>query len=79
MKQVLKEIWDTIPMKVRYLGFYLLGLLSLCPIWLASCTGVLNRIKKLPKDSIVEEIIEDIIEKESHFAVTLSPIIKDNN
>lgn len=61
-KKILNEIWGDIPMKARYLIFFVIGF-GLCVIfWLTSCSSVQKIVEDYPCDNAVEQIVEDVIE-----------------
>jgi len=79
MKEAAKEMWEMIPMKSRYVLFFMLGLLSLGTVWFTSCTGVIGIVKKYPQDNIVEEIVEEIIEQKTGLDLDLSPMSEEDD
>ena len=61
-KKILNEMWGDIPMKVRYVIFFVIGF-GLCAIfWITSCASISKAIKDIPQDSYIEEFAECVIE-----------------
>lgn len=66
---MLKQFWDEIPMKARYLFFYAAGCLTILPFLLVSC----DQLKKMAPDSAIEEIAEEVIEHYTGIDLDLTP------
>jgi len=57
-KKVLKEVWESLPEKSRYIMFYILGFISCLFIWLMSSSSLKELTQNYPKDNIVEQALE---------------------
>jgi hypothetical protein len=73
MSNIFKELIGEIPMKVRYITFFLIGFFSCAIPWLMSCNSVKEIIENIPDDSIVEELAEEVIEHYTGFEIDLTP------
>lgn len=69
MKDIVREMWSAIPMKVRYVGFFIAGAGMVGMAWLSSCSAV----RSYPQDNPVEEFVERVIENETGLDLDLSP------
>jgi len=72
-KKILNEIWGDIPMKARYLIFFVIGFCLCVIFWLTSCSNIQKIVKDYPNDNIVEELLEDVIESKTGLDIDLSP------
>lgn len=65
----MKKIWKKLPLKIKYLLFFMLGVGCTAIGSMSSCSV----FKYYPEDNIFEELVEDIIEDEFGHAIDLSP------
>ena len=77
MKNVLKEIWNQIPVKYRYLICFCLGFGLLGILLLSSCSSIKTAMKNYPQDNIIEESLEEVIESQTGFDIDLSPFSEE--
>jgi hypothetical protein len=70
MKEIIKEMWGKIPMKLRYGIFFFSGVMVVGTAWLStSCSHLQN----YPSDNLIEEIVEEVIESQTGQEIDLSP------
>jgi len=72
-KNVFTEIWVEIPVKKKYIMFYILGFISCFIFLLISFTNLDKITKKYPKDNLVEEAVERYIKEYTGSDIDLSP------
>ena len=74
MKEKIKKLWEVIPVKVKYLSFFVLGFcLCFIVLWFSSCTTIKSAIKAYPNDNPIEELVEDVIELKTGIDIDLTP------
>ena len=72
----LKELWSKLPMKGKYTAFILMGMF-MGLLLQVSCSSIKNLMTKYPQDNLIEEVIEDAIEKNTGLDLDLSPSSKE--
>ena len=72
--QGFREINEGVTMKYKIILLFLAVFLGLVVVFLTSCES----IKSYPEDNIIEEFIEEIIEKESGWDLDLTPFTPED-
>lgn len=76
---MMREIWKEIPGKIRYLLFFILGIIIALLFTLTACTKLTNALKDYKDDNIVEEIGEQVIEHFTGVDIDITPSSPENN